>query len=207
MLAALWGASLVPLVWVSSANLRLVEAFATDEVLQLNLLRGAAANRTFALTFGPYGHLVFNVILGVLRVLPGELTDARIVHTGRAVSVVFAAAMLWLTFVWTRRVFGEAAAWIAFAALIANATLYAWAVVLKPDMAQLFFLMLALALTCRLADATAPPLARAGLVGGRARVRVQVLRAVRAAHHRGGEPLASDPEACALTRVSASCGG
>ena len=152
LLAALWAASLVPLVGAASANQRLVEAFATDEVLQLNLLREAAANQTFALTFGPYGHFVFNVILGVLRVVPGELTDARIVHTGRAVSVFFAAAMLWLTFVWTRRVFGGAAAWIAFAALIVNATLYTWAVVLKPDMAQLFFLMLALALTCRLAD-------------------------------------------------------
>ena len=80
------------------------------------------------------------------------MTDARIVHTGRAVSIFFAAATLWLMFVWTRRVFGVAAAWIAFTLLCLNATLYEWAVVLKPDMAQLFFLMLALALTCRLAD-------------------------------------------------------
>jgi Dolichyl-phosphate-mannose-protein mannosyltransferase len=152
LLAALWAASLVPLVSVGSANARLVEAFATDEALQLNLLRAANAKHSFALTFGPYGHLVFNLILGVLRLLPQEVTDARIVHTGRLVSVFFAAATLWLTFVWTRRVFGGAAAWIAFTLLCLNATLYEWAVVLKPDMAQLFFLMLALALTCRLAS-------------------------------------------------------
>jgi hypothetical protein len=152
LLAALWGLSLVPLVGVATANARLVEAFATDEALQLNLLRGAAANHTFALTFGPYGHLVFNLILIVLRLVPGELTDPRIVQTGRALSVSFAAATLWLTFAFARRVFGTAAAWIAFAALTVNATMYTWAAVLKPDMAQLFFLMAALALTCRLAE-------------------------------------------------------
>jgi hypothetical protein len=43
LLAALWGLSLVPLVGVGTANARLVEAFATDEALQLNLLHGAAA--------------------------------------------------------------------------------------------------------------------------------------------------------------------
>jgi predicted membrane-bound dolichyl-phosphate-mannose-protein mannosyltransferase len=152
LLAALWAASLVPLISVGAANARLVEAFATDEALQLNLLRAANAKHTFALTFGPYGHLVFNLVLSVLRVLPHEVTDARIVHTARGVSLVFAAAALWLTFVWARRVFGDAAAWVAFTLLCVNATLYEWAVVLKPDMAQLFFLMLALALTCRLAD-------------------------------------------------------
>ena len=52
LLAALWGLSLVPLVRVATANARLVEAFATDEALQLNLLRGAAANHNFALTCG-----------------------------------------------------------------------------------------------------------------------------------------------------------
>jgi hypothetical protein len=107
--------------------------------MQVNLLRGAAATHSFALTFGPYGHLVFNVVLLALRVIPGPLTDMRIVYTGRAVCVVFAAATLWLTFVWARRVFGDAAAWIAFAALSVNATLYTRAVILKPDMAQLFF--------------------------------------------------------------------
>ena len=80
LLAALWAASLVPLVSVGSANARLVEAFATDEALQLNLLRAANAKHSFALTFGPYGHLVFNLILGVLRLLPQEVTDARMDH-------------------------------------------------------------------------------------------------------------------------------
>jgi hypothetical protein len=152
LLSALWGLSLVPLVGVGTANARLVEAFATDEALQLNLLRGAAANHTFALTFGPYGHLVFNLILIVLRLVPGELTDPRIVQTGRAVSVCFAAATLWLTCVFARRAFGAAAAWIAFVALTVNATLHTSAVVMKPDMAQLFFLMAGLVLTYRLAE-------------------------------------------------------
>lgn len=152
MLAALWAVSLVPLIGVGSSSVRLVEAFATDEAMQLNLLRGAAANHTFALTFGPYGHFVFNLILVTLRLMPGELSDPRIVQVGRSISVLFAAATLWLTFVWTRRVFGDAAAWIALSALLVNATLYTWAVALKPDMAQIFFLMLALAFTSRLAE-------------------------------------------------------
>jgi 4-amino-4-deoxy-L-arabinose transferase-like glycosyltransferase len=151
LLAALWAASLVPLIGVASSNVRLVAAFATDEAMQLNLLHGAAARHSFELTFGPYGHLVFNLVLVTLRLMPGELTDARIVQTGRAICLLFAAATVWLTFVWSRRVFGAAAAWIALAALLVNATLYSWAVILKPDMAQLFFLMLALALTWRMA--------------------------------------------------------
>jgi 4-amino-4-deoxy-L-arabinose transferase-like glycosyltransferase len=150
--AALWAATLVPLISVGSSSERLVEAFATDEALQLNLLHSAAVKHTFALTFGPYGHLVFNLILLTLRAIPGELSDPRIIHTGRSISVLFAAATLYLTFVWARRAFGVAAAWIAFSALMVNATLYTWAVVLKPDMVQLFLLMLALALTCRLAE-------------------------------------------------------
>jgi hypothetical protein len=148
----LWAATLVPLISVGSSSERLVEAFATDEAMQLNLLHGAASKHTFALTFGPYGHFVFNLILLALRIIPGELSDARIVQTGRSISVFFAAATLFLTFVWTRRVFGAAAAWIALSVLLVNATLYAWAVALEPDMAQLFFLVLALALTCRFAD-------------------------------------------------------
>jgi predicted membrane-bound dolichyl-phosphate-mannose-protein mannosyltransferase len=150
---ALWAASLVPLIGVGSSNARLVEAFATDEAMQLNLLRGAAERHTFALTFGPYGHLVFNLILLTLRIIPGELGDPRIVQIGRTISVLFAAATLGLTFVWTRRAFGEAAAWIALSVLLVNATFYTWAVALKPDMAQIFFLLLALAFTSRLAEA------------------------------------------------------
>ena len=152
LVAALWAASLVPLISVGSSSERLVEAFATDEAMQLNLLHAAAVKHSFALTFGPYGHLVFNLILLTLRAIPGELSDARIIHTGRSISVLFAAATLYLTFVWARRAFGSAAAWIAFSVLLVNATLYTWAVVLKPDMVQLFLLMLALALTCRLAE-------------------------------------------------------
>ena len=152
ILAALWAASLIPLVSVGASSERLVEAFATDEAMQLNLLHAAAAKHSFALTFGPYGHLVFNLILLALHAIPGALSDARIIHTGRSISVLFAAATLYLTFVWARRAFGAAAAWIAFSVLLVNATLYTWAVVLKPDMVQLFLLMLSLALTSRLAE-------------------------------------------------------
>jgi 4-amino-4-deoxy-L-arabinose transferase-like glycosyltransferase len=152
LLAALWAASLVPLIGVGTSSARLVEALATDEAMQLNLLRGAAANHTFSLTFGPYGHFVFNLILIVLRFTPGELSDPRIVQTGRSISVLFAAATVWLTFIWTRRAFGEAAAWIALGLLFINATLYTWSVALKPDLAQIFFLMLALAFASRLAE-------------------------------------------------------
>jgi hypothetical protein len=151
-IVVLWMLSLTPLLTFASSNYRLVEAFSTDEALQLNLLRDAAARHSFALNFGSYGHLTFNAILLVLRIVPGPLTDARILYVGRGLSVLFAGATALLTFVWARRSYGMSAAWIAFSLLLVNRTLYVGTAEIKPDNVQPFFLMLALFFVARLAD-------------------------------------------------------
>ena len=149
---ALWAASLVPLFDFAIGDRRLLEAFSIDELIQLNLLRGAASAHTFALHFGPYGHFVFNLILALLRLIPGEATDGRILYIGRFVNLAFGAGTALLTFAWARRAYGRAASWIAFSAVIVNATLYIGVAQVQPDIAQLFFLTASLACTARLAD-------------------------------------------------------
>jgi len=155
-LVVLWMLTLTPFLTFASSNYRLVEAFSTDEALQLNLLRDAAGRNSFALNFGPYGHLMFNGILLVLRIVPGPPTDARILYVGRALSVLFAGATALLTFAWARRSYGTAPAWIAFSLLLVNRTLYVETAEIKPDDIQLFFLMLALFFVARLADEPRP---------------------------------------------------
>jgi hypothetical protein len=81
--AALWVATLGPFFGFAASNHRLVEAFSPDEAMQLNLLHGAIARHSFALDFGPYGHLGFNLILLALRVVPGTGSDAERSHGSR----------------------------------------------------------------------------------------------------------------------------
>jgi len=154
--ALLWMLTLAPFLSFGSSNHRLVEAFGPDEAMQLNLLHDAVARRSFALEFGPYGHLGFNLILLILRAVPGPITDAHILYVGRALGVVFAAATALLTFVWARRAYGTGAAWIAFSLLLVNQTLYLETAELNPDLGQLFFLMLALAFLVKLAEESRP---------------------------------------------------
>ena len=156
IVTVLWMASLVPLFDFAVADKRLLEGFSVDELIQLNLLHHAASAHTFVLNFGPYGHLVFNFILIVLRLLPGAVTDARILYVGRAINLVFGAACALFVFEWTRRVYGRPAAWIAFSLVLVNATFYVGISEVQPDIVQLFFLIAALALTVRLADRPEP---------------------------------------------------
>ena len=151
IITVLWAASLLPLFSFAAADKRLLEGFSIDELIQLNLLHHAASTPTFAMNFGPYGHLVFNLILIVLRLLPGAVTDARILYVGRGINLIFGAACVLFIFEWSRRVYGRAAAWIAFSLVLVNATLYIGISEVQPDIVQLFFLMLSLGLTVRLA--------------------------------------------------------
>ena len=150
----LWMVSLFPLLSFAASNHRLVEAFSPDEAMQLNLLHGAVARDSFALDFGPYGHLGFNLILLILRVIPA--TDAHILYVGRGLGVFFAGATALLTFVWANRAYGSTAAWIAFTVVLVNQTLYLETAEINPDLVQLFFLMLALAFVVKLAEESRP---------------------------------------------------
>jgi 4-amino-4-deoxy-L-arabinose transferase-like glycosyltransferase len=152
IVTVLWAATLVPLFDFGVADKRLLEAFSIDELIQLNLLHNAASAHSFALHFGPYGHFVFNLMLIVVRLLPGAVTDARILLAGRAINLLFGAGTAILTFAWSRRVYGTPAAWIAFSLVLVNATLYMGIAQVQPDIVQLFFLMAALAFTARLVD-------------------------------------------------------
>ena len=151
IVTVLWMASLVPLFSFAVADKRLLEGFSIDELIQLNLLHHAASAHTFVLNFGPYGHLVFNLILFVLRLLSGAVTDARILYVGRAINLVFGAACALFIFEWARRVYGRPAAWIALSLMLVNATLYVGIAQVQPDIVQLFFLLVSLGLTVRLA--------------------------------------------------------
>ena len=151
IVTVLWAATIVPLFDFAITDKRLLEAFSIDELIQLNLLHHTASAHTFAITFGPYGHLVFNLILIVLRLMPGEVTDARILYVGRSLNLLFGMGTLLFIFAWTRRASGAAAAWIALSLLVVNGTLYMGIAQMQPDIAQLFLLMVSLALTVRLA--------------------------------------------------------
>ena len=78
-------------------------------------------------------------MLVVLRLLPGAVTDGRILHLGRAINLLFGAGTALITFAWSRRVYGRVAAWIAFSLVIVNTTLYMGIAQVQPDIAQLFF--------------------------------------------------------------------
>jgi len=152
LVTAVWAATLLPLFDFATADTRLLDAFSVDELIQLNLLRAAASARTFALHFGPYGHFVFNIILIVLRALPGAATDARILYVGRTVNLAFGAAAVLLVFWWARRTYGAVAGWVAFSLMIVNTTLYLGVAQVQPDIAQLFLLMASLVCAARLID-------------------------------------------------------
>ena len=152
IVTGLWAATILPLFDFALSDTRLLEAFSIDELIQVNMLHHAASAHTFALTFGPYGHLVFNLILIVVRLLPGAVTDARILYVGRSINLVFGVGTALLIFAWTRRTYGRAAAWIALSLLVVNGTLYMGIAQMQPDIVQLFLLMASLALTVRLAN-------------------------------------------------------
>lgn len=145
-LVGLWCAILVPLVSTAASDVRVLGAFQTDEVVQVNLLGGALRDHTFALRYGSYPHLYFNIALIALRILGlgRAVTEQDVAITLRTICVVSGAATLGLVFVWARREYGRLAAWFAIAALALNPMIFTWAIYAHPDTLQLFFLLLAL---------------------------------------------------------------
>jgi 4-amino-4-deoxy-L-arabinose transferase-like glycosyltransferase len=149
LLTVLWAATLIPLFDFAVADTRLLEGFSVDELIQLNLLRKAVASHSFAMTFGSYGHLVLNLTLVVARLIPGPVTDARLLYTARAINLAFASGTALFTLAWARHAYGRLAGWVAFSLVLVNATFYMGVAEVQPDIAQMFFLVVALALTVR----------------------------------------------------------
>src|SRR5256885_2179950 len=123
LLIGIWAATLFPLLFVAASNTRLVEAFSTDEAIQLNLLARALREHSWAIRFGAYAHLYFNLALVPLK-LASPVAERAIVIAARAVSLGAAAGVILFTFGWTRRVYGSVTAWLAMMLLALNPTLY-----------------------------------------------------------------------------------
>lgn len=154
MLILLWCAALAPLARVAASDVRVLEAFQTDEVLQVNLLREALDRHTFALQFGNYPHLFFNLALLPLRALAPfhEVTDRDVAVTFRLICIASGAAIMALTFWWTRRAYGRVPAWFALGAMALNPLILLRSVYGHPDLPQLFFVVLALFYAASYAD-------------------------------------------------------
>ncbi len=143
---ALWAATLLPVLGAAAASARLVEAFSTDEAMQVNLLAHALNAHSWAIRFGAYGHLYFNMVLLALKSL-WPLSERAIVIGARAVSLASAAGLLLFAFWWARRAYGSLTAWLAMALVALNPTVYEWAAVVHPDMLQALCLLVALFFT------------------------------------------------------------
>ena len=148
---AVWAATLLPLLPSAATNVRLVEAFDTDAAMQLNLVLTALRTHSWAIPFGPYGHLYFNIGLAGLKPI-WPVTQQTVVITMRSLSLASGAALLLFTFAWTRRTHGSLAAWIALGLVALNPMVYRWSMVVHPDMLQTVLLLGALAATARAFD-------------------------------------------------------
>jgi 4-amino-4-deoxy-L-arabinose transferase-like glycosyltransferase len=143
LFVGLWASTLFPLLSAAAANVRLVEAFSTDEAIQINLLARALREHSWAIHFGAYPHLYLNLALVPLKSLSFS-TEQAIVVTARVLSLGAATGLLLFTFGWARRAYGTAAAWLALLVLALNPTVYAWATGVHPDMLQALCLLVAL---------------------------------------------------------------
>ena len=166
LVVGIWTATLFPLLSVAAANARLVEAFSTDEAIQVNLLIRALHQHSWAINFGAYPHLYLNLALVPLKAV-WPSTERMIVLTMRGLSLASAAGLLLFTFGWARRAYGSLTAWLALATLALNPTIYSWAVFVHPDMLQALCLMAALFWTVAAAErpSTARILAASALAG------------------------------------------
>lgn len=145
----------MPLIGLAATNDRIVELFYSDEAIHLRLLRDALASRTLALYFESYGHLYFNLTLLPLFVISWwvPLTDYQIMLALRLIPMGFGIATTGLTFLMTRRYFGNIAAWFAWSALLTFPLVFlARSAISNPDMPQLFFILLGLYALCRFGE-------------------------------------------------------
>ncbi len=136
----------------ASQDARLVCAFNPDECLHLDLVRSALERGNVAIDFPNYGHLQLNSALLPLSFASRflDVSDKHIILTLRTVSAVFSVGVLVFTFLIARSFFDQLTAYAAVILLaIFPRTFFHLSVTSHPDIPQLFFLLVALYLTCR----------------------------------------------------------
>jgi hypothetical protein len=144
-----------PSIWTASENLRIVSVFGAGESTHLRLLRDAINRGSFQIHFNYYGHLHFNISLMTLFILNlfAPVTDQQIIIVLRTVPTIFGIATVAVTFLTARRYFGHFAAWgSALLLSIVPLKFLHMAVRSRPDIPQLFFLVLGLYFCLRLSE-------------------------------------------------------
>lgn len=124
-------------LWSAATDSRVLGAFFTDEVLQVDLVRSTLQRDSWNLNFGSYGHLVFNTALVLLRVIgPENPSDQQVTVVLRALSLFWAWATTVATFLLARRIVGQAGGVVAAALLALHPVQLRWSTLGHPDTAQ-----------------------------------------------------------------------
>lgn len=145
----------LPLLWSASENVRLVEAFMSDEGRFLRLVKDALEAKTFKLHFVSYGHFFFNLVLVPLNVLQNFMliTEQHIMIALRLVSWVFGYGTVVMCFVLVRKHIGQFAAWASGGLLmVLPLPFLEYCVAAHPDTMLLFFITLSLYYACQYAE-------------------------------------------------------
>lgn len=142
-----------PLVWSASENARIASVF--KSTLNFSLIQTALEHRSLRLDFGNYGHLYFNIVLVPLLLLSyiQDISEQQIIVALRLVPVLFAGLSTIAVFVLTWRYFGRFSAWLAvFLFSVVPLHFLESSVVSRPDIPQVFFLIIGIYFCCRLAE-------------------------------------------------------
>ena len=153
VISSLWMIIAGPLLRAGAADVRMLAAFITDEVMHVNMLHQALAERTMRLIFQSYGHLYFNIALAPLHALKLaglEPSELGILFWLRSLAFLFALATILVVFIWASIDIGVVAAIVATLVMLTSKPLLLWSTISHPDTAQMLFLTLALYWCARL---------------------------------------------------------
>jgi hypothetical protein len=150
---------LSPLIWEASDNDRLVAisplGWGGDQAFYLHTVATALNAHTLRIRLPDQGHLYVNLTLASLFIASylTPVSQQAIIIALRITSMLFAAATVILAFILSRRYFGRAAGWLAVLALLTMSFEFIrMSAIAKPDMAQVFFLLLAMYFCCRFTE-------------------------------------------------------
>ncbi len=144
-----------PLLAAGTANPRLVAAVFLDEGISQGVIRTTLAAETLLLQRRDYGHAYFNAVLLPLTVMQqfAPVSDQQIIVALRFVSLLFAGATVGATYVLARHMLGRPLALVAAGLLaVVPVTFLRYGVLARADVMQLFFLVVGLFATIRLAE-------------------------------------------------------
>lgn len=143
-----------PLLTAGTANPRLVAAVFLDEGISQGVIRTTLDAETLLLQRRDYGHAYFNAVLLPLTAVQqfAPVSDQQIIVTLRLVSLLFAVGTVGATYVLARHVLGRPLAFVAAGLLaVVPVTFLRYGLLARADVMQLFFLVIGLYATIRLA--------------------------------------------------------